>query len=96
MLEDGEYIGVEDYDDLQRAIQLGVLYYNKCRLLNYPESTLSLLRRYIDEAKRLLDNKDVETKDNVPITGLDSEGKPILPEAPVEAPQAPVAPAPLM
>ena len=54
MLEDGAYVAPEPYDNLEKCVSLGVLYYNQAKEANYPEDRLELLRQYLDDAKNEL------------------------------------------
>lgn len=55
MIEDGEYVFPEPTDDLELLIKLTTQSYNKFRMRKVPDDRLELLRRYIDDAKALIE-----------------------------------------
>lgn len=60
MIEDGEYVFPEPTDDLELLIKLTTQSYNKFRLRKLPDDRLELLRRYIDDAKALIERAQTE------------------------------------
>lgn len=60
MVEDGEYVFPEPTDDLELLIKLTTQSYNKFRLRKLPDDRLDLLRRYIDDAKALIERAQAE------------------------------------
>ena len=57
IVEDGTYFTPEPYQNLDLAVRLGQSMYLKARSNKVPEQNLELLRRYIDDAKALLDEQ---------------------------------------
>lgn len=54
MIDGGDFISPEKYDDLQLIIELGMKYYSKARLDNVDDEALAKIQHYIDAASDLL------------------------------------------
>jgi hypothetical protein len=54
MLESGKYVNPEPYDDLDFSLGLALQHYSWARMNKEPEKSLKLLRRYINDVKTLL------------------------------------------
>jgi hypothetical protein len=54
MLTEGQYIAPEPFFDLQLALKLGALHYQKAVLGNVPEENLDLLRRFLVATQQLM------------------------------------------
>lgn len=77
MVEDGEYIAPEPFQDLQYSINYAQMYYNYAKLHGAPEESLELLRRYMEQANTMV--KALNPQPQMPME------MPV--EAPIEQPQ---------
>ena len=84
MVEDGNYVFPEPTDDLELLIKLTTQSYNKFRLRKLPDERLELLRRYIDDAKALIERAQAAM---VPPTG-----QPAMTPNPTMAEASPMVP----
>ena len=86
MVDTGEYIVPEKYDDLALIVELGMKYYNKFRLDGVESDRLELIARYIDEAEAMLNPPQPEQPINPAVAVPMGVGDPNDPLAVPEAP----------
>lgn len=92
IVEDGEYLSPEPFDDLPLAIKLGRLVYAQVRLANDVDAeTKALVQQFIEEAERLLNKPPSEGAPPAPGGGMppDGGGMPMDPNAPPGMPPGP-------
>lgn len=66
MLETGELVSPEPYDNLQKCLQMGQFYYQYCKLYDDDEKSLELLRDYIDSVKNMMNQMQAPQPASMP------------------------------
>ena len=76
ILEDGEFVHPEPYQDLMLALKLSQTTYLQAKMDKAPEDRLEMIRRYIEACKRLIDKTMSQEKNpNVPPSSLPAQAQ---------------------
>jgi len=89
IVEEGEYESPEQYMNLKLCVVLGQSMYLRAKQQNTPEDHLELLRRFIDDADAMLQQKAIAEAPPLPPV---AEGT-VLPSPPMALPGLPIDPA---